>query len=167
MNQTKGKEVEMFSPLRLSSWLVFTCLLTLTTLAPAQEPRATLVGTVFDPTGAAVPGATVTITNMAMGTQVVVTTNDAGFYQAPYLLPGEYTVSVEAPGFKKAVRERVALRVMDRLELNFTLELGPQVETVTVTAETPALETTTASIGQVIDTRRISELPLHTVTLTS
>jgi len=126
----------------------------------AQEARGTLFGRVLDPSGAAIPGAAVQITNKAMGTKVALSTNEAGLYQAPYLLPGRYEVAAEAAGFKKYVRDGVEVRVNDRLELNITLEVGAQAESVTVTAESPLLDTATASAGAVVDSRRVAELPI-------
>jgi hypothetical protein len=124
----------------------------------AQEARGTISGTVQDASNAIIPGATVTITHVAMGTNVTVVTNEAGWFQAPYLIPGTYSVAVELTGFKKYVRE-VEVRVNDRLALDIPLEVGASVETVNVIADTPLLETTNASLGQVVDARRISELP--------
>src|SRR5687767_13658454 len=81
--------------------------------ALAQEARATITGTVADASGGVLPGATVTITNVAMGTSVSVATNDEGFFNAPFLLPGEYQVAAEMSGFKKLVREGIRLSVAD------------------------------------------------------
>jgi hypothetical protein len=126
----------------------------------AQEARGTITGNVKDATQAVVPGVVVKITNVAMGTTVSVPTNDSGFFQAPYLIPGTYRVSVEHTGFKKYVREGIVLRVNDTLELEIALEVGGAEETVTITGVGPALETTSASMGEVVDSRRIAELPI-------
>jgi hypothetical protein len=126
----------------------------------AQEARGTIVGRVLDATGAVVPGATVTTINKAMGTRISLTTNEVGAYQAPYLIPGSYQITVEAAGFKKSVRDDVEVRVNDRLELDFTLEIGAAAESVNVTAETPLLDTASASMGATVDSRRVAELPL-------
>ena len=99
-----------------------------------------------------------TITNKEMGTTVTAITNDVGFYQVPYLIPGTYQVNAELQGFKKAARE-VEVRIADRLEVDLSLAVGETVESVTVTADTPLLETTNASLGNVVDSRRISQLP--------
>ena len=139
----------------------FTLALLLAALpAHSQEARGTIVGKVNDPSGAAVPGANVTITNKAMGTKQVATTNDVGFYQAVYLIPGQYMVEVEIAGFKKYVRDNVEVRVNDRIELPITLELGTAEQSITVVEETPLLNTTTASMGTVIDSRRVADLPV-------
>ena len=126
--------------------------------AAAQEARGTITGTVRDSSGAVIPGASVTIVNVAMGTEVSVVTNDIGLFQAPYLLPGTYRVTAELSGFTKATRE-VELRIADRLEIDLSLAAGSTAETVNVTADTPLLETTTASLGNVVDSRRIAQLP--------
>src|SRR5215472_18488179 len=91
---------------------------------PAQETRGTIVGRVADPSGAMIPGATVVVTNSAMGTKSTVNTNADGLYQAMYLIPGPYKIEVTAPGFKKTLRENIDVQVADRLELNFALEVG-------------------------------------------
>lgn len=126
--------------------------------AGAQEARGTITGTVRDSSKGVIPGASVTITNVAMDTSVPAITNDVGWFQASYLIPETYRVAVELSGFRKFHRE-VEVRVNDRLELEVALEIGASTETVDVTASTPLLETTNASLGQVVDARRIAELP--------
>lgn len=128
--------------------------------AVAQESRGTIAGTVVDASKAVVPGASVTVTNVAMGTSTTAVTNDVGFFQAQYLIPGTYRITVELSGFKKLVREGIDVRVGDRLQLELPLQLGGTEEQITVTAESPLLETTNASLGQVIDARRVAELPI-------
>jgi hypothetical protein len=139
--------------------LILLCVVT-AAVAHAQESRGTITGTVVDASGAVIPGATVTITNVAMGTNVTAVTNEVGFFQAPYLISGTYVITVEIAGFKKLVREGIQVRVDDRLQLELPLELGGAEEQVTVTAEAPLLDTTGASIGQVVDARRVAELPI-------
>ena len=128
--------------------------------AQAQEARGIIGGRVKDASDAVIPGASVKITNVAMGTTVSVTTNEAGIFQAPFLIPGTYQLTVENTGFKKYVRDGLILRVNDTLELEIVMEVGAVGESVTVTADAPALETTSSSMGQVIDARRIAELPI-------
>src|ERR671927_417247 len=100
----------------------------------AQESRGKITGTVTDPNKAAVPGATVTISDPARGTNVTLTTNDDGFFQAPYLLPGAYQVVVEIAGFKKFIQDKVELSINETRDLAIALEVGGSQETVTVTA---------------------------------
>jgi hypothetical protein len=128
--------------------------------ASAQEARGTISGTVKDASDAVVPGASVKISDTSRGTTVNATANEAGLYTAPYLLPGTYQITVEVNGFKKFVRTGIALRIGDSLDIPVRLEVGQTSETVTVTAETPTLDTTSASMGQTVDSRRIAELPL-------
>lgn len=132
----------------------------LTTAAWSQDARGTIVGTVFDQTGAVVPAAMVEVTNKAMGTKLSLKTNEAGLYTAPFLIPGLYRIQVEMAGFKKFLRDDVELRVNDRLEVNIQLEVGAAEQSVTVTGETPLLTTETASMGTVVDGRRVTELPI-------
>ncbi|MFN0110142.1 MAG: TonB-dependent receptor domain-containing protein [Blastocatellia bacterium] len=147
---------------RIFSFIALLAALMLSSAVPllAQESRGTITGKVLDINQATIPGATLTITNVAMGTAVTLTTNDAGAYRAPFLLPGEYQVVVEAKGFKKSVRDRLILQVNSIVEYDAILEVGAAQESVTVTAENSGLETATASMGQVIDQRRIAELPI-------
>jgi hypothetical protein len=126
----------------------------------AQESRGTIKGRVSDASQAVIPGAVVKITNTAMGTSVSAPANEAGLYQAPYLIPGTYQLAVEASGFKKYVRDGVILPVGETIEINIALEVGDVGETVTVTADAPLLETSSGSMGQVIDARRVAELPI-------
>lgn len=126
----------------------------------AQEFRGSISGKVTETSGAAVPDARVTVTNTATNQSVHTQSNASGDYSVLYLSPGTYTVAVEAKNFKKTVRESVEVRVADKLALDLQLEVGGVTETVNVTATAPLLETNTASAGQVIDQRRISELPL-------
>lgn len=125
-----------------------------------QETRGTIRGTVTDPNGQAVPNATVQVIDPARGTTITLTTNTDGFYQATYLTPGTYRIVVEATGFKKSIRDNVELQIAGAVQVNLPLEVGGTQETVTVTAEIPPLNTENASLGQVVDEKRISELPL-------
>lgn len=124
-----------------------------------QESRATIVGRVIDPSGAIVLGAKVTAINTAQNARVSSVVNEEGYYEISYLLPGIYRVEVELTGFKKAVRDGIELRVADRIPLDFRLDLGDVAESVVVTGETPLLESVTASIGLVMDERRVTDLP--------
>jgi hypothetical protein len=126
----------------------------------AQEARGTITGTVLDASKGVLPGARVTVTNVSMGTEVSVITNGEGFFQTSYLIPGNYRISVELSGFRTLVREGIEVRVGDRLQLELAMEVGGAAEEVTVNASTPLLETTTGSLGQVIDARRVAELPI-------
>lgn len=95
-----------------------------------------------------------------MGTRQVSTTNETGLYQAAYLIPGMYSLEVEAQGFKKHSRSDVEVRVNDRIDLPIILEIGTSEQSVTVVGETPLLTTASGSMGTVVDSRRVAELPV-------
>jgi len=124
----------------------------------AQESRGTILGRVTDASGAVVPTADVKAVSVATGVTVTAQTNESGNYSLPFLVAGFYTVSAEANGFKKFVRENVQVRVNDRVEVNMEMVLGSVSEQVEVTATTPLLATADASLGQVVDERRVLEL---------
>lgn len=126
----------------------------------AQETRGTITGRVTDSAKALIQDAHVTVINVKMGTSVSVTTNDNGLFVAPYLVPGTYRITVDVKGFKKYVRENVDLRIGETLDLPVALEAGGAEEAITVTASVQALDTASASMGQTVDSRRVSDLPL-------
>ena len=128
--------------------------------AASQEFRGSISGRVTDSTGAAARDAKVTITNIATKVSENTTTDDAGNYSVLYLTPGQYQIGVEASGFKKLERSGIELRIGDRLAVDLQLELGTMLQEVHVTAATPLLQTAEASAGQIIDQRRIEDLPL-------
>src|SRR5436190_15765192 len=144
--------------INLRTALAVCALLAAPGIAVAQEARGTISGTVRDASGGVMPGATITVRNVAMQTDVTVITNAVGVFQAPYLIPGTYRVTAALSGFKTAGRE-IELRIADRLEVDLTLATGTTAETVNVTADTPLLETASASLGTVVDSRRITQLP--------
>jgi hypothetical protein len=128
--------------------------------AGAQDFRGAVTGRITDQSGGILPGVTVTVTNKDTNVAGSTVTNDTGGYSFLYLTPGTYGVAAELQGFKKVVRDNVEVRLGDRLELDFKLEVGRLEETITVSAETPLLETRTGSAGQVIDEKRIALMPL-------
>lgn len=135
------------------------CFLFVSGLLGAQETRSTILGRVTDSSGAVVAGAAVTARNTATGVTAAAKSNDAGNFTLPYLLPGPYRVQAELQGFKKFSRDGIELRVNETVEVNVALELGATTEIVEVKADTPLLQTVEASLGQVVDQRRIQELP--------
>ncbi|HZO54461.1 MAG TPA: carboxypeptidase-like regulatory domain-containing protein [Bryobacteraceae bacterium] len=141
-------------------WGVVTLALCAMTHLFAQDSRGRIVGQVTDSSTAAVPEATVIATNKATGVAVRSVTNVAGAYSLPYLLPGVYTVSAEKDGFKKFQRDNIQVRVNDSVELVIEMQIGNVTESISVTADTPLLQTAEATLGQVVDERRITELPL-------
>src|SRR5262245_8301428 len=136
-----------------------------TSLGPAsvfaQEFRATITGRVTDPNGLLAPGATVTAANGQTGEVAIGVTTTDGVYTIPFLRPGVYTVSAELTGFRKVSQANVRLEVGQTASVNFQLQLGELSELVSVTAESPVLETAKADRGLVIDNDRVNELPLN------
>ncbi len=107
----------------------------------AQGERGQFNGTVMDPSASAIPAATVRAINTGTNAETVAQTTSAGVYAMPYLPPGTYRLTATGPRFKTAVRENVTLGVAQTLTVDFTLEVGQITDQVTVSAETPLLET--------------------------
>ncbi len=124
-----------------------------------QGQFGSILGTISDPSGGAIPGAKITATNVATDLRIEAKSNQFGTYQLMQLNPGSYTVEVEAAGFKKTQRPSVRVQVADRLTLDLTLEVGSLTETVEVTAEAPALRTFDAQTGEVVNNTMIQNLP--------
>ena len=141
------------------------CALAALALAPtgaaAQDPRGTIQGRVVDASGAAIPGATVEVLNIATGVVTPTTTNDQGSYRAAFLNPGTYRVTVSLAGFGKFISDNIELHVSDLLTVDATLKVGAITDEVTVTATAATVDRTTAELGQVVDARRIAELPIR------
>jgi hypothetical protein len=126
----------------------------------AQGERGTFNGTIMDSSGAVVPGATVRAVNVATNVSTDVQTTSAGVFRMPYLAPGTYRFTVTAPGFKTIVRENVNLSVAQTLTVDFNMDVGQISEQVTVTAETPLLETGTAEIGSYVSEKEFDTWPI-------
>jgi hypothetical protein len=127
----------------------------------AQAGTASLRGTVTDDQGGALPGATVTASSSATGAARTTVTDAGGTYQLLALPPGTYDVKVELSGFRTAVRQQVTLAVDSSSKLDMTLQIGSLSETVNVTTEVSPLNTTDASLGNVITGQQVRTLPLE------
>ena len=127
----------------------------------AQQESATITGEVRDGSGAVVPNAAVTVTNIDTNITVATVTNDRGAYTVPNLRPGQYSLTAEAPGFTRTVRTGLTLQVAQVARADVTLQASQLTETVQVIGASPLLETLTSSRGSVIDQRKIVELPLN------
>ena len=141
---------------------LFTCAsLILIAPASAQSVYGSLFGTVTDSTGAAVAGATVTVRDEAKGTVVNVTTNAAGDYSAPHLIPDVYDLKVTAKGFKSFETKGIQVEADTAPRIDPTLQVGGGTETVEVSAETqPELKTDRADVATVFDEQQVSSLPV-------
>ena len=126
-----------------------------------QVTTGTILGSVRDPTGAAMAGAKVTITDIAKGTATQYETDQAGNYNAPFLIPGTYSVTVEKEGFKRAVTPSVILDVDQKARVDFTLEIGQVSQTLEVTAAAPLVKSESAELGEVVAQRQVQDLPLN------
>jgi hypothetical protein len=130
------------------------------TLLFGQSERANLTGTVSDPSGAAIAGATVNATHLATNTTATVRTTAGGDYNVPNLSPGRYTVEVSAPGFKRFLQADVTLTAAGTVRLDAQLQLGQLSETVQVSAAVTQIQTENAKITTAVQNRMVDELPL-------
>jgi hypothetical protein len=126
----------------------------------AQDARGSITGRVTDSQGGVLPGVTLTIVNNGTNSTTTVVTNETGQFSALFLIPGSYRVTVELSGFRTAVQEAANVRVGERLQVDFTLEPAGVSQEVVVLGDRPLLETGTATMGQVIDSKLIGEIPL-------
>ncbi|HET6854921.1 MAG TPA: TonB-dependent receptor, partial [Pyrinomonadaceae bacterium] len=126
----------------------------------AQEVTARIDGQVTDPAGAVVTSATITLTNTKTGEVRTVQSDDSGSYTLTQIQPGTYDLSVRAQGFKEYLSKSLEINVNDRKTINVPLETGAVTESVTVTAEAPLIQTS-ATVGDVVENRRVVELPLN------
>jgi len=130
-------------------------------LMVSGQTSGTISGTVTDQSGAALPGATVTITNVGTGVVArTVTTGPRGIYVAEDLLVGTYRVSVAATGFQSAASSNTILNVADRLEVNFSMQLGKVQQNVEVTATASIVQTQSGETSQTVSNEQISQLPI-------
>jgi hypothetical protein len=127
----------------------------------AQTVSTEILGLVTDPTGAAVPVAVIKITRVATGDVRTTKTNESGNYIFPLLDIGEYEVTCSAPGFRTEVVRKVTIELQQQARLDFHLKVGERAETIEVTTAGPLLRTEDASMGSVIESKRVVELPLN------
>jgi hypothetical protein len=125
----------------------------------AQQVFGTIVGTVTDASGAAVNGAKVTIGDIAKGTKSDVITNESGNYTKGQLIPGQYQVTIEAPGFEKAVSNPITVQVDAVARFDVAMQVGNVTQEVEVTAAAPLLQADRADVAQTFDAHQIEELP--------
>ena len=140
--------------------LVFGVLLT-AALVWAQTDTGRILGAVIDESGAVVPNASVTITDAERGTARTLVTNGAGEYLAPNLQSGQYTIRVSSPGFKNIERRNIGLEVAKDVRVDFSLLAGDTHTTVTVEAEVPLIDSTSAVLGGTLTNQVINDLPLN------
>ena len=127
----------------------------------AQTDTGRILGTVTDPTGAAISGASVTVTDLQRGTKRSLSTTQAGEYVAPNLESGIYKVRVEAKGFKNSERTDIQVVVASDVQIDFALQTGQATETIVVTEQEPLIDTTSSTLGGTLSNEEINELPLN------
>src|SRR5438876_219464 len=126
-----------------------------------QSTYGAITGSVTDPSGAAITDAKVTLTNLGTAETRTQPTSADGLYSFVNLIPGNYKIDVEKPGFKRITRTPIVVEVQQSAKIDVTLPVGQANETVEVTSETPLLQSETSSLGQVVEQRKANELPLN------
>ena len=142
--------------------LIFSTLLAFATLAIAQSTTGHIIGTVKNASGEVVPGAEILIVHTETNKQVKAVTDGEGRYHSAPLPVGDYRVEASQSGFRRSVHGGVILKLQQTVVIDFALEIGTVSEQVLVTSQTPALETSSSTVGKVVDNRSIVELPLNT-----
>jgi outer membrane lipoprotein-sorting protein len=137
------------------------CLLVAIPVAMAQGVSGRIVGTVVDATGAVIPNAAVTISNQDTGAITKVTTNGSGQYRADTLRPGNYQLKIEAPGLQTIVSNGNVVTVDNATVVDMAMKAGSTSETVTVSSASPLIDTTSSSLGEVLNANDITSLPLN------
>jgi hypothetical protein len=127
----------------------------------AQSTYGSISGTIIDPSGAAIPAADVTLTNLGTAEKRTQASGDDGHYTFVNLFPGQYRVDIQKQGFKHFARPNVVVQVQQETRVDASMTVGQVSETVEVTSETPLLQAETSSLGQVVEQRKADELPLN------
>ena len=138
-----------------------TALLLLISTGVCAQTGGEITGTVTDQTGASVVGASITVTNIDTSAARSITSNESGVYDVPALPPGNYSIRVQARGFQNVERKDVVIQVAQVARLDFEMHVGNVSDTIEVTGGAPVLETENATIGTVVENKRIVELPLN------
>jgi hypothetical protein len=158
MHGSKGLSVRWFT-----RWLAVLAMAALAGGLPApmsaQEQTGAVAGTVSDQTGALLPGATVTVVNLATGESRTTVTGEGGLYRIPALQPSRYLVTAELPGFSTVRRPEVTVNIGSVADVNFTLSVGTIQESITVTGEAPLVESKKTDLSSVITQDTINALP--------
>src|SRR5215469_11439940 len=126
-----------------------------------QNIHGKIAGTVSDSSGASIPGVNVTLTNLNNNQKQQITTDSGGSYSFVNIPPGRYKIQAEKTGFKNFVREPIIVEIESGLRVDIAMPVGAQTETIEVTGEAPLLQPETNSLGQTIDQRTVTDLPLN------
>jgi hypothetical protein len=155
------KETQMNSPSRFRSDLMVAVVWLIASHVVSGQTLGSITGETHDSTGAAVAGASIAATNEGTDATRTVVTNDAGVYALPSLQPGIYTLRAEKAGFKTVIRSHIEIHVQQAATIDFEMQVGALTESIQVQADAELLTTDNATVGTVIDHRRIVELPLN------
>ena len=150
-----------FRKLAFASLVAMVALLFAANSGWGQNVYGTIAGIVSDSSGAAIADANVTLTNMDTAESHTMKSDASGNYTFVNILPGKYKVEAEKSGFKKFVRQPILVQIESGIKVDITLQVGAQTETVEVSAEAPLLQPETNSLGQVVEQRDVTELPLN------
>lgn len=145
----------------LKSLFASLCLVALTALPARCQTTGSIYGAVSDESGAAVPNGTVKVVNERTGLAWTVQSADDGTYLVLQLPNGVYTVEASAPGFKVYIRKDIPLSVQQNVKVDLPLQVGEVSESVTITGEAPLVDTRQASLASIMDSRRMTEMPLN------
>ncbi len=129
--------------------------------AIGQTFFGSVVGTLTDASGASVPGAPVVLTNTGTSERRAAESDSSGNYQFVNLVPGRYKIDIEKAGFKHVTRDEIVVEVQTTVRIDVPMQIGDIGQTVEVTAQTPLLQTESASLGQVVESRKVQEMPLN------
>ncbi len=152
MRRTPGRVFQL-------ALLALAILLSLTQITLAQTISGSIIGTVTDASGAGVPGANVKITDQDKGTITTTTTNESGNYAKTQLIPGTYTIEVDATGFRKVLNRDVVVNVNQSARVDIAMQVGEVTEQVEVTAAAPLLQTDRADVATMYNTKQLLNLP--------
>ncbi len=141
--------------------LALALLLTAATSALAQTVYGSIVGTVTDTSGGAIPAATLTLTNLGTNESRTAQSDSGGNFTFVNLLPGNYGITAEKTGFKKLVRNPIEIQVNSAVRVDAAMEVGDSMQTVQVTAEVPLVQTQNATIGTEVEARQVADLALN------
>ncbi len=127
----------------------------------AQTSFGSIVGTVTDPSNASIPGASVILTNIGTSERRSATSDSSGNFSFVNLIPGDYRVEVQNPGFKRYSREPVRIEVESAVRVNAAMQVGDVAETLTVSDQAPLLQTQSGTVGKLIEGRTVQDTPLN------
>src|SRR5437899_9811206 len=133
----------------------------LSVVSAVAQTQASISGVIHDSTGAVIPGVTVTVTNPATNFTRNAISNEAGVYNFPVLQPGVYNIKVELPGFRTITQNDVELQIQQSARIDFTLQVGEVSQTVEVSGTAALIGTENATVGTVIENKRIVDMPLN------